>query len=95
MFGNAKAKEENREQAVQEFIQKYHLEYLAESDPELLERLVLILGNSDGLNFVSALTGNQIDRTKISYLTALTEQNWIIINQLNRLNQNIEKLLDK
>ena len=30
----------------------------------------------------------------INYLSALVEQNWIIINQLSRLNSNIEKIME-
>jgi len=92
---SAKEKDENRQNLTKQFTEKYHLEYLSESDPELLQRLILVLGQSDNLNLASALSGNQPDRAKMAYLNALTEQNWIIINQLNRLNGNIEKLLSK
>ena len=92
---SAKEKENTRKNSVEEFTQKYHLEHLTESDPELLERLTVVLSNSDSLNLVSALSGNQPDRAKIAYLDSLTKQNWIIINQLNRLNENMEKLINK
>ena len=35
------------------------------------------------------------EQAKVTYLSALTEQNWMIIRQLSRLNKNIEKLLEK
>jgi hypothetical protein len=35
------------------------------------------------------------EQAKVTYLSALVEQNWMIIRQLSRLNKNIEKLIDK
>jgi len=35
------------------------------------------------------------EQAKVSYLRTLYEQNWLIINQLNKLNKNIEKLSNK
>ena len=39
-------------------------------------------------------SGKTEDRIKIDRLAALQEQNWVIINQLIKLNKNIEKLID-
>jgi hypothetical protein len=35
------------------------------------------------------------EQAKVTYLSALVEQNWIIMNQLSRLNKNLEALLEK
>ena len=32
------------------------------------------------------------EQAKVTYLSAITEQNWMIIRQLSRLNKNIEGL---
>lgn len=32
------------------------------------------------------------EQAKVTYLSALVEQNWMIIRQLSRLNKNIEEL---
>jgi len=92
MFGG-KSKEENRKEAVEEYVKKYQIEELMHD--ETVQRLAIKLNNAEVLNMATALSGNQSDRTKIEYLSALTEQNWLIINQLSRLNANIEKLANK
>lgn len=93
MFGNQQKREENKKEAISELVQKYGIEDLAEN--EAIKELVIKLSNTDTLNLTAALSGNQPDRVKINYLCAITEQNWIIINQLNRLNSNIEKMMNK
>lgn len=35
------------------------------------------------------------EQAKVTYLSALVEQNWLIVNQLSRLNAGIEKLIAK
>jgi len=93
MFGNGKTKDENRQEMVDEYKQKYNLETLDSNDEALAEDIVLKLVHNGA--FTSGFTGKIEDLTKITLLSALTEQNWIIINQLNRLNKNIEKLANK
>jgi len=93
MFGNGKTKDENRQEVTEDYAKKYGIESLTENS--VIQDLAVKLSQADLLNLTAALSGNQPDRTKITYLSALTEQNWLIINQLNRLNVNIEKLLSK
>lgn len=42
-----------------------------------------------------ALTSNGAEKLQVYYQRAMLEQNWIIIRQFDRLNSNIEKLLEK
>lgn len=94
MFGNGKEKrEENREKALQDFLQKYSIKDLDPDNEKLATDAALRLENNAALSV--GFTGKIEETTKISLLTAITEQNWIIINQLNRLNENIEKLANE
>ena len=75
---------------------RYQLEDMDEKDLVVLQRIASDLaGNSLFKAGIALSFGKAEDQAKITYLSALTEQNWMIIRQLSRLNKNIEKLLDK
>lgn len=95
LFGNRETAEEKREREMKEFTQKYNLDSMNEKDLELVKRVASDLAGNGLMKLGIALSGSAEDVTKITYLSALIEQNWIIINQLSRLNDNIEKLQNK
>ena len=84
---------ENKELS-EEFIKV--TEELDKKDVVILQRIAADLSGK-GFFEVASLLGNQESREmlKVSHLSALVDQNWMIIRQLGRLNANIEKLLDK
>lgn len=99
MFGNGKSnaekQEEKKEELKQRFIEMYHLDELDDKDFETLQHIVGNVGSGFWRN-VSDLTATKPDEIhKIQYLSALVDQNFLIINLLNRLNKNIEKLQQK
>ena len=51
--------------------------------------------NKLGETEIALSFGKTEDNVKIGYLGMLVEQNWVIMNQLGRLNKNIEKLIEK
>jgi len=42
-----------------------------------------------------SFSSNSVDQTKLSYLSALVEQNWILINQNQQIIDELKKLNDK
>ena len=95
MFGNGKSKEEKQEELKQRFIEMYHLDELDDKDFETLQHIVGNVGTGFWRD-VADLTATKPDEIqKIQYLSALVDQNFLIINLLNRLNKNIEKLQQK
>lgn len=91
-----KTPEEKQAEKMEKFMKKYQLEELDEKDLVVLQRIASDLIGSDlmkaGITLSFAKTEEQL---KISYLSAIMEQNWMIIRQLSRLNKNIEKLENK
>ena len=90
---------EDKQQKQNEFreklIEQYKYEGIPEKEKELLVKIAIDLkGNEFFKNGVAHFTTLD-DSMKISYLSAIMEQNFIIINQLARLNNNMEKLLEK
>jgi len=84
------------DQEIANFSERYNLTGLNRDDLAVIYGIATDLkGNGlikAGMAFSFAKAEEQ---AKVSYLSALVGQNWMIINQLGRLNGNIEKLLEK
>lgn len=101
LFGNKEEKElrksQKEEEKVQKFLKYYNLEELDERDKN---NIIDMLGSNNAikmLSFGNFLSGNEKD-----FLEQLTyqqefqrDQLFLIIKQLDRLNKNIERLLEK
>lgn len=84
LFGEGK--EEKQERKAQELLAKYGLNDL--SDPRDLENVKNISRSLMGNKLIeigTAMQGGGVDAAKMSYLSAIVEQNWIIIRQLDKL----------
>ena len=82
------SKPQNKTEAL---LQRYGLEDL--SDPRDLEAVKSIAHNLSGNKLIAlgaVLQGNGVDNAKMTYMSAIMEQNFIIIRQLDRLNRNLE-----
>jgi hypothetical protein len=80
------------EQIMAEFVERYGLEGLDEKDKQSVGRLAVDLAGQ-GWGKTAAFFGSKHeDQTKIFYLSALVEQNFLILRQLARLNKNLEAL---
>lgn len=73
-------------------LEKYGLENVNRQDAESIQKILNELKGTGLMKTGMALSfGKAEEQVKVSCLSALIEQNWIIIRQLDRLN----KLLDK
>lgn len=98
-FGDKRTYEQRQreqQERLEEFMERYQLEDLDEKDMVVLERIANDPTRNSliktGMNLSAAKTYDQL---QVTYLSALIEQNWMIIRQLSRLNNNIEKLNNK
>ena len=95
MFGG-KSKDEKKQEQLTKFMEKYHIDELDPKDLEIVKNIANDLAGNGFLKAGMALSFSSApDQAKVTYLSALVEQNWLIINQLSRLNKNIEKLQNK
>ena len=86
LFGEKETKEEKKARKAQELLEKYGLQDL--SDPRDIEAVKNINYKLMGNGLIEAgnlLSGSGVDSAKMSYLSAIIEQNWIIIRQLDKL----------
>ena len=92
MFGG-KSKDEKKQEQLDKLMEKYNLYELDPKDLETVKNIANDLAGNGLLKAGMALSFSSApDQAKVTYLSALVEQNWLIINQLSRLNKNIEKL---
>lgn len=88
--------EEKKQAEMQKFIEKYNIDSLNEKDLEIVKRIASdLVGNGLMKTGMALSFANADDQLKVTYLSALVEQNWLIINQLSRLNDTFEKLANK
>ena len=80
-------KEEKKAEKVYELLHKYGLQELSDPrDVESVKQIAYKLASSNLINLGTALSGSAQDVGKLSLLQAIVEQNWIIIRQLDKLN---------
>lgn len=85
MFGN---KEDKKAMKEQELLEKFGLENLSDPIDAAAVRRIATQITANNLQLVgSALRGKTEEVAMISLLQSLIEQNWIIIRQLDKLNQ--------
>ena len=85
LFNNAN-KEDKKTAKVEALLEKYGLQEL--KDPRDVESVRTIASSLMGNKLIelgTALSGNGDDAAKMSYLSAIVEQNWIIIRLLDKL----------
>jgi len=91
-----KKKEEKELQKIQNLIKKYGLENLSPEEAKLLPQIAMCFKGNGMIDLGSFMTGD--DSAKLWNIQSLNEamftQNWMIVNQLTKLNNNIEKLIE-
>lgn len=93
LFGKEKeTKEEKEARQVAELMQKYGLETLNPKDTESIRRIMSNLAGTGLMKTGLALSGAKAEeQVKIGYLSAIFEQNWIMIRQLDRIAAALDK----
>ncbi len=90
LFGNGVSKEEKKAQELEKFAQRYHLDDLDPRDLETVKQIANDLMGNGLLKMGVGLSGKPEDSAKLTYLSALVQQNWLIINQLSRISKQLE-----
>ena len=96
MFGGKEKRDDKQQRELEKFMARYQLEDLDEKDLVVLRRITQDLAGNKWMKAGMALSFAKVEeQAKVTYLSALVEQNWMIVRQLSRLNVNIERLLSK
>lgn len=89
LFGNT---EDKQQKELEKFMDKYQLEDLDEKDLVVLRKIASDLAGNNFFKAGLALSfAKAEEQAKLTYLSTLVEQNWMIIRQLSRLNKKLEE----
>ncbi|SDM66726.1 hypothetical protein SAMN04488137_1338 [Fictibacillus solisalsi] len=96
MFGTKESKEAKRQEKeqkeVQKFLEKYQLEDISEKDLVVLKRIANDLAGNGFFKAGMALSfAKAEEQAKVSYLSALVEQNWMIIRKLDEISKKLDR----
>jgi hypothetical protein len=82
MFGNS---EEKQQEKVDKLLQKYRVTNVSADIKEDVNAIALDLAGNKAIELGAVLQGNGVDAVKMSYLSAIMKQNWIIIKLLDEI----------
>lgn len=86
-------KQRKEEKELEKFINRYGLNSLTRDDLEILRRIAGDLSGNGFLKAGMALSfAKAEEQAKVTYLSALVEQNWLIIKLLGDLNSKLSNI---
>ncbi len=85
MFGNREDKELKQEEKMRKLLKKYRLESVSADISDDVQAIADELMGNKAIEVGTLLQGNSVDSTKMSYLSAIMKQNWIIIKLLDEI----------
>jgi len=86
--------QQKREDRLGNLQHKYNLYALDDDDLAIVERIYTDLAGLGLMKAGITLQSKAEETAKIGYSSAQVEQNWLIINLLSRLNENVEELIE-
>lgn len=100
LFGDkeekARRKEEKKEAYIRDFLDKYTFDTVSDKDLGVIIQIATDAWNNGDYDNVLLYAGSDdLERAIYEQLKALQRQNWMILNQLNKLNSNFEKLFNR
>ena len=96
LFNSKENKEDKKQQEINNFMEKYQLDEIDDKDLVIIKKIATDLIGNNLLKAGMALSfAKAEEQAKVSYLSALVNQNWIMIRQLNNISNKLDKLLDK
>lgn len=96
LFNSKENKDDKKQQEINKFMEKYQLEEIDDKDLVIIKKIATDLIGNNLLKAGMALSfAKAEEQAKVSYLSALVNQNWIMIRQLNNISNQLDRLLDK
>ncbi len=96
LFNSKENKEEKKQQEIEKFIERYQLDEISDQDLVIIKKIATDLMGNNLLKAGMALSFAKAEKqAKVTYLSALVEQNWIMIRQLSNISSKLDKLIEK
>lgn len=85
-------KEEKKQREIEKFMKRYQLEDVSEKDLVIIKRIAEDLAGNNLFKAGMALSfAKGEEQAKVGYLSAIVEQNWMIIRKLDEISQKLSK----
>lgn len=96
LFNSKENKEEKKQQEIEKFMERYQLDEISNQDLVIIKKIATDLMGNNLLKAGMALSfAKAEEQAKVTYLSALVEQNWIMIRQLSNISSKLDKLIEK
>lgn len=96
LFNSKENKEEKKQQEIEKFMERYQLDEISAQDLVIIKKIATDLMGNNLLKAGMALSfAKAEEQAKVTYLSALVEQNWIMIRQLSNISSKLDKLIEK
>lgn len=96
LFNSKENKKEKKQQEIEKFMERYQLDEISDQDLVIIKKIATDLMGNNLLKAGMALSfAKAEEQAKVTYLSALVEQNWIIIRQLSNISSKLDKLIEK
>ena len=93
LFGTKETKEEKKKRKEKELLDRYGLSEVDQKDIQSIKKIINDLSGNGLLKAGMALSfASGEEQAKVTYLSALVEQNWIIIRQLDRISRKLDSI---
>ena len=93
LFGTKETKEEKQKRKEKELLDRYGLSEVDQKDIQSIKKIINDLSGNGLLKAGMALSfASEEEQAKVTYLSALVEQNWIIIRQLDRISRKLDSI---
>lgn len=84
-------KEKKEQQKIEAFKQKYHLQNLDSDELSIVQNIASdLIGNGLFKAGMALSFAKAEEQAKVTYLSALVEQNWLIIRMLKEINSKLD-----
>ncbi|MBS5596857.1 hypothetical protein [Peptostreptococcus sp.] len=96
IFKSKESKEDKKLKEIEKFMERYQLDEINDKDLKIIKNIANDLVGNNLIKAGMALSFAKVEeQAKVSYLSAIVQQNWIMIRQLNNLNNKIDELINK
>ena len=96
LFNSKEYKEEKKQREIEKFMARYQLDEISDQDLVIIKKIATDLMGNNLLKAGMALSfAKAEEQAKVTYLSALVEQNWIMIRQLRNISSKLDKLIEK
>lgn len=96
LFNSKENKEEKKQQEIEKFMERYQLNEISNQDLVIIKKIATDLMGNNLLKAGMVLSfAKAEEQAKVTYLSALVEQNWIMMRQLSNISSKLDKLIEK